>query len=97
MLMAGLDGINNRIDPSSPIDKNLYDLPPVEAKEVKSTPGSLDQALDALERDHKFLLLRGDVFTADVIEIWLDYKRKREVNDIRLRPNSYELHLYYDI
>jgi glutamine synthetase len=64
---------------------------------VKSTPGSLDQALDALERDHKFLLLHGDVFTADVIEIWLDYKRKREVNDIRLRPNSYELHLYYDI
>ena len=63
MLMAGLDGINNRIDPGSPIDKNLYDLPPAEAKDVKSTPGSLDQALDALERDHAFLL-RGDVFTA---------------------------------
>ena len=96
MLMAGLDGINNRIDPGSPIDKNLYDLPPAEAKEVKSTPGSLDQALDALERDHKFLL-RGDVFTADVIETWLDYKRKKEVDAIRLRPHPYEFHLYYDI
>jgi glutamine synthetase len=96
MLMAGLDGINNRIDPGSPIDKNLYDLPPAEAKEVKSTPGSLDQALDALESDHKFLL-RGDVFTADVIETWLDYKRKKEVDAIRLRPHPYEFHLYYDI
>src|SRR5580692_2512786 len=96
MLMAGLDGINNRIDPGSPIDKNLYDLPPAEAKEVKSTPGSLDQALDALERDHAFLL-RGDVFTRDVIETWLDYKRKTEVDAIRLRPHPHEFHLYYDI
>ncbi|MGY3458702.1 glutamine synthetase type I [Bradyrhizobium sp. LM3.4] len=96
MLMAGLDGIDNRIDPGSPIDKNLYDLPPAEAKEVKSTPGSLDQALDALERDHAFLL-RGDVFTVDVIETWLDYKRKKEVDPVRLRPHPYEFHLYYDI
>ena len=96
MLMAGLDGINNRIDPGSPIDKNLYDLPPAEAKEVKSTPGSLDQALDALEGDHAFLL-RGDVFTRDVIETWLDYKRKKEVDAIRLRPHPHEFHLYYDI
>ena len=96
MLMAGLDGINHRIDPGSPIDKNLYDLPPAEAKEVKSTPGSLDQALDALERDHAFLL-RGDVFTRDVIETWLDYKRKREIDAIRLRPHPHEFHLYYDI
>ena len=96
MLMAGLDGINNRIDPGSPIDKNLYDLPPAEAKEVKSTPGSLDQALDALEHDHTFLL-RGDVFTGDVIETWLDYKRKKEVDAIRLRPHPHEFHLYYDI
>jgi glutamine synthetase len=96
MLMAGLDGIDNRINPGSPIDKNLYDLPPAEAKEVKSTPGSLDQALDALERDHAFLL-RGDVFTRDVIETWLDYKRKREVDAIRLRPHPHEFHLYYDI
>ena len=96
MLMAGLDGILNRIDPGSPIDKNLYDLPPAEAKEVKSTPGSLDQALDALERDHAFLLC-GDVFTSDVIATWLDYKRKREVDAIRLRPHPHEFHLYYDI
>jgi glutamine synthetase len=96
MLMAGLDGITNRIDPGSPIDKNLYDLPPAEAKEVKSTPGSLDEALDALERDHAFLL-RGDVFTRDVIETWLDYKRKKEVDAIRLRPHPHEFHLYYDI
>jgi glutamine synthetase len=96
MLMAGLDGINNRIDPGRPIDKNLYDLPPAEAKDVKSTPGSLDQALDALEYDHAFLL-RGDVFTSDVIETWLDYKRKKEVDAIRLRPHPHEFHLYYDI
>jgi len=96
MLMAGLDGINNRIDPGSPIDKNLYDLPPAEAKQVKSTPGSLDQALDALERDHAFLL-RGDVFTRDVIETWLEYKRKKEIDAIRLRPHPHEFHLYYDI
>ena len=96
MLMAGLDGINNRIDPGTPIDKNLYDLPPAEAKQVKSTPGSLDQALDALESDHAFLL-RGEVFTKDVIETWLEYKRKKEIDPIRLRPHPHEFHLYYDI
>jgi glutamine synthetase len=96
MLMAGLDGIQNRIDPGKPIDKNLYDLPPVEAKEVKSTPGSLEQALEALEADHAFLL-RGDVFTKDVIETWVSYKRDREIDAIRLRPHPYEFHLYYDI
>jgi glutamine synthetase len=96
MLMAGLDGIQNRLDPGQPIDKNLYDLPPAEAKEVKSTPGSLEQALDALEADHAFLL-RGDVFTKDVIETWLGYKRDKEIDAIRLRPHPYEFHLYYDI
>jgi glutamine synthetase len=96
MLMAGLDGIQNRIDPGKPIDKNLYDLPPAEAKEVKSTPGSLEQALDALEADHAFLL-RGDVFTKDVVETWLNYKRDKEIDAIRLRPHPYEFHLYYDI
>ena len=96
MLMAGLDGVQNRIDPGKPIDKNLYDLPPAEAKEVKSTPGSLEQALDALEGDHAFLL-RGDVFTKDVIETWIGYKRDKEVDAIRLRPHPYEFHLYYDI
>jgi len=96
MLMAGLDGIENRIDPGAPIDKNLYDLPPMEAKEVRSTPGSLKEALDALAADHEFLL-RGDVFTEDVIETWLGYKRKKEVDAIALRPHPYEFHLYYDI
>jgi glutamine synthetase len=96
MLMAGLDGIQKRIDPGQPIDKNLYDLPPAEAKSVKSTPGSLQQALDALEDDNAFLC-RGDVFTKDVVETWLDYKRKKEVDAVALRPHPYEFHLYYDI
>jgi len=96
MLMAGLDGIDKRIDPGKPIDKNLYDLPPAEAKVVKSTPGSLQQALDALEADHAFLL-RGDVFTKDVIETWICYKRENEVDAIALRPHPYEFHLYFDI
>ena len=96
MLMAGIDGIENRLDPGQPIDKNLYDLPAEQAKGVKSTPGSLQQALDALEADHEFLL-RGDVFTKDVIETWLAYKREREVDAIALRPHPYEFHLYYDI
>src|SRR5258708_10425063 len=96
MLMAGLHRIQNPPDPGQPIDKNLYDLPPVEAKMVKSTPGSLSQALDALEADHAFLL-RGEVFTADVLETWLTYKRKKEVDAIALRPHPHEFHLYYDI
>jgi glutamine synthetase len=96
LLMAGLDGIERRIDPGQPIDKNLYDLPPEELKDVRSTPASLQQALDALEADHAFLL-RGDVFTSDVIETWIAYKREREVDAIALRPHPYEFHLYYDI
>jgi len=96
MLMAGLDGVMNKIEPPPPIDKDLYELPPEEAAEVKSMPGSLDQALDALERDHAFLL-KGDVFTKDVIETWLKYKRTKEVDAIRLRPHPYEFALYYDI
>jgi len=96
MLMAGLDGIRNKIEPPKPIDKDLYDLEPEEAAKIKSMPGSLDQALDALEKDHDFLL-RGDVFTKDVIETWLDYKRKKEVDAIRLRPHPHEFALYFDI
>ena len=96
MLMAGLDGIQNRIDPGEPIDKNLYDLPPEELVKVPSTPASLEEALEALEADHAYLL-RGDVFTADVIETWLDYKRRREVDELRLRPHPYEFVLYYDV
>ncbi|MGB9210297.1 MAG: type I glutamate--ammonia ligase, partial [Pseudolabrys sp.] len=86
----------NHIDPGKPIDKNLSDLPPAEAQVVKSTPGSLQQALDALEVDYAFLL-RGDVFTKDVIETWLSYKRESEVDAIALRPHPYEFHLYFYI
>jgi glutamine synthetase len=96
MLMAGLDGIQSRTNPGEPIDKNLYDLPPEELVKVPSTPASLDAALDALERDHQFLL-KGDVFTPDVIETYLNYKRSREVDEMRLRPHPYEFVLYYDV
>ena len=86
MLMAGLDGVQNKIDPGDPIDKDLYDLEPEEAEKVKSTPGSLGEVLDALEADHEFLL-KGSVFTKDVIETWLTYKRNRELAPVnRARP-----------
>ncbi len=96
ILMAGLDGIQNKIDPGAPIDKNIYDLPPEEAKGIKGTPGDLNEALLALEADHDWLL-KGDVFTPDVIKTWIEYKRKKEVDAIRLRPHHYEFHLYFDI
>jgi len=95
-LMAGLDGVRNKIEPPKPIDKDLYELEPEEAAKVKSVPGSLEQVLDALERDHDFLL-KGDVFTKDVIETWLKYKRTKELDAIRLRPHPYEFALYFDI
>jgi len=95
MLMAGLDGIMNKINPGDPLDKNLYDLPPEELAKVPSCPASLEAALDALEKDHEFLF-KGDVFTRDVIETWLDYKRTKECDPIRLRPHPYEFALYYD-
>jgi len=94
--MAAIDGIQNKIDPGQPLDKDIYDLPPEEAAAVPKTPGSLDAALDALADDHEFLL-RGDVFTKDVIETWVEYKRKNEADAIRLRPHPYEFCLYYDI
>jgi glutamine synthetase len=96
MLMAGLDGVRNKIEPPPPIEKDLYELSGTEAKKIKSMPGSLDQALDALERDHDFLL-KGDVFTPDVLETWISYKRKREVDPVRLRPHPHEFALYFDI
>lgn len=96
MLMAGLDGIEKKIEPPEPVDKDLYDLPPEEAKDVKSVVGSLEAALDALERDQDFLL-KGDVFTRDALDTWLTYKREREVDEIRLRPHPYEFALYFDI
>jgi glutamine synthetase len=96
MLMAGLDGIQNKIMPPAPMDKDLYDLPPEDLAKVAKTPGSLEEVLDALEQDHDFLL-KGDVFTRDVIEVWLEYKRKKEVDPIRLRPHPWEYALYFDI
>jgi glutamine synthetase len=96
MLMAGLDGIENKLDPGDPLDKDIYDLGPEELANVPSMPGSLEDALDALEEDHEYLL-KGDVFTQDAIDKWLEYKRDREVNALRLRPHPYEFMLYYDI
>lgn len=96
MLMAGLDGIERHTEPGDPLDKNIYDLPPEEARDVKRVPGSLDESLRALEKDHDFLL-KGDVFTGDVIETWIDYKRKHEIDPVRLRPHPWEFHLYFDV
>src|SRR4029453_17758250 len=96
MLMPGLAGVSNKIEPPPPIDKDLYELPPEEAANVALVPNSLDAALAALENDHDFLL-EGGVFTPDVIETWLEYKRTRELDAVRLRPHPWEFHLYYDI
>ena len=96
MLMAGIDGIVNKIDPGKAMDKNIYELSPREKARIKSVPGSLDEALTALEKDHEFLL-RGDVFTKDVIETWIEYKRSVEIDGVNLRPHPYEFYLYYDI
>ncbi|MDA2917131.1 glutamine synthetase, partial [Nitrospinae bacterium AH_259_B05_G02_I21] len=95
MLMAGLDGIQNKMDPGEPLDKDMYDLEPEELAAVPSVPGSLEEALDALEANHEFLR-KGDVFTEDVIKVWLDYKRTNEVDEMRLRPHPMEFALYYD-
>ena len=96
LMMAGLDGILNKLDPGDPLDKDIYDLSPEELKNIPSAPGSLEDALNALERDHDFLL-KGDVFTEDVIDSWIDYKMTKEVKPMALRPHPYEFHLYYDV
>ena len=96
MLMAGLDGVINRIDPGEPLDKDIYDMEPEELKNVPSTPGSLQEALKALENDHEYLL-KGDVFTEDVIETWIKYKMEKEVKPMALQPHPYEFGLYYDV
>ena len=96
MLMAGIDGIQNRIDPGSPLDKDIYDLSPEELKDVPSLPGSLDASLTALENDHDFLL-KGDVFTPQLIDRWISYKREREIQPLRLRPHPLEFSMYYDV
>ena len=94
MLMAGLDGIQNKIDPGQPLEKNTYELSDEEKAKIPTVPGSLEESLNALERDHKFLL-KGDVFTQDVIDVWLEYKRQ-EIPKVRLRPHPYEFYLYFD-
>jgi glutamine synthetase len=96
MLMAVIDGIQNKIDPGDPLDKDIYNLPPEELAEIPSAPGSLDEALEALKADHEFLL-KGDVFTQDAIDMWIDYKTDNEVNDVKLRPHPHEFYLYFDI
>ena len=96
LLMAGLDGIQNRIEPPTPLDRDLYDLPPEELAKVPQVPGSLPEVLDALEADHEYLLA-GGVFTPDVIDTWVEYKRENEVDALRLRPHPWEFYLYYDI
>ena len=95
MLMAGLDGIQNKIDPGEPMDKNLYELPPEELARVPQVPGSLEEALERLEKDQDFLI-KGDVFTADFLDMWISSKRK-EVDSLRLRPHPYEFSMYYDV
>ncbi len=96
MLMAGLDGMERKLTPPDPIDKDLYELAPEEKSKVKSTPGSLEEALQALEKDHAFLL-KGGVFTEDLIDTWLQYKHKKELDPVRLRPHPHEFALYFDI
>lgn len=95
-LMAGLDGIENRIDPGEPLDKDIYGLTPEELKDVPKMPGSLDEALAELKKDHAFLL-KGDVFTQDLIDTWIEYKTEKEVDPVRMRPTPHEYHLYFDI
>ena len=96
MLMAGLDGIENKINPGEPAEKDLYDLEAKEAAKIRTMPGSLDESLKNLEKDYQFLL-KGGVFTEDLIEAWIGYKRSKEVDPMRLRPVPYEFFLYYDV
>ncbi|MDE3169356.1 MAG: type I glutamate--ammonia ligase [Acidobacteriota bacterium] len=96
MLMAGLDGIENKIDPGGPLDKDIFELSPEEAAKVPSVPGSLDASLKALEKDQAFLT-KGGVFTAEFIDLWIEYKMKKEVDPVRMRPHPHEFELYYDI
>lgn len=96
ILMAGLDGVAKRTDPGEPMDVDIFELPPEQAAKIKTVPGSLEKVLDELEADQEFLL-KGGVFTKDLIETWVDYKRRRENDQIRLRPHPYEFYLYFDV
>jgi len=94
--MAAIDGIENRMDPGDPIDRDLYALSAAEYDKIRSAPGSLEEALAELENDHEFLL-KGDVFTPDVVHYWIKYKRENEVEALRIRPHPYEFCMYFDI
>jgi len=96
MLLAGIDGIQNRIDPGDPLEKDIYDLSPEELKDVPTLPGSLDESLKALEADHDFLL-KGDVFSQQLIDRWISYKREKEITPLRMRPHPLEFQMYFDI
>jgi glutamine synthetase len=96
MLMAGLDGVENKIDPGEPLDKDIYALTPEEAEGVPVMPASLEEAIDELENDHEFLL-RGDVFTEDALQMWIEYKREHEIAPVNARPHPHEFELYFDI
>ena len=96
MLLAGIDGVQNRIDPGQPLDKDIYDLPPEELAEVPSMPGSLDEAISCLEQDHEYLL-RGDVFNEVLLERWIRYKKDKEINVLRMRPHPPEFQMYFDV
>jgi glutamine synthetase len=95
MLMAAIDGVRNKIDPGEPLDRDIYEMTPEELENTRQTPGSLPEAIKALEDDHEFLLA-GGVFTKDLVEAWIAWKKDREIDPIRLRPVPYEFHLYYD-
>ncbi|KAA8877165.1 type I glutamate--ammonia ligase, partial [Nocardia colli] len=96
MMMAGLDGIKNKIEPLAPVDKDLYELPPEEAKNIPQAPTSLATVIDRLEQDHDYLT-EGNVFTDDLIETWISIKREQEIAPVNLRPHPYEFELYYDV
>jgi len=95
ILMAALDGVQKKTDPGKPLDRDIYEMTREELAGTPKTPGSLEEAIDALEADHEFLLA-GDVFTADLIEAWIHWKREKELHEMHLRPHPYEFHLYYD-
>jgi glutamine synthetase len=95
LLLAGIDGVLNRIDPGNPLDKDIYDMAPEELQDVPSTPGTLKESLQALSEDHEFLL-KGNVFTEDVIDTWIRYKTEKEILPMALQPHPYEFQLYYD-
>ena len=94
MLMAGLDGMENQIDPGEPLDKDIYALTPEELADVPSTPGSLEEAMESLKEDHEFLM-KGDVFTQDALDTWITYKTEKEIHELKLRPHPYEFALYF--